>query len=343
MGVLYRCLLSIKAAHFAPRVSMSWELPSASSAYIPNIRGQGYSEAGGQTPVAYDKADGTRVYTTKEEYNRSRLEGRPRTRPRVRYKQPDISSPYSRTRTQAPRLQSRYDQPVQETSFTEAAHERNPGLRRRLPGQTTEGQQGGQTAEGARVPASRGPLDTRINIPEALEESAPLLGTTATSGLGFSGSSLLTAGTVGTAAGLGLGAAVSSIASRYKDKGAVLPGTDYVGPGNPINIDAPRHASDVIAKEHDIGYDDIIKKARAGNLTEQEFAAHIEQLDNDAIAKFAENFRTSGEWQSFVGRWGLYFKNRIERVTGPLYPSFPGKTWANGAIYHLVNELIGIN
>lgn len=310
---------------------MSWELPS-NSPYIPNVRGLGYSSAGGQVPVTYDKPDGTRVHTTTEEYNRSRLEGKPRTRPRPRYDKPTTSSPYARTNVQRP-VDPGGTQPHQETSFTEASLERNPGLRQRFPTQTQEA----GTSTGR-------PVDTRINIPETFETS-PLLGSAsaATGSAGIGGSNILAGGAASVVAGAGLGALLSTVGNRYKDKGAVLPGTDYVGPGNKINIDAPRHASDVIAKGHDIGYEDIIQRARAGQLSEEEFARNIEQLDTEAIEKFAENFRTSGEWQSFVGRWGLYLKNRIEQVTGPLYPSFPGKLWASGRIYLLMLEIIGID
>lgn len=218
-----------------------------------------------------------------------------------------------------------YDRPqTSETSFTEAARERNPGLRQRPPTATRPSES--EYYEHIRRQLQQ--QETRINIPETFTESTPLVGGTASAagiaGTGITGSGLATGlGVVGGA--LAAGGITTGLVSRYKNKGFVLPGTDYVGPGNKINIDAPRSESDAIAKEHDIGYSDVEKRARTGNLSEQEFAEHIEQLDNDAIRKFAENFHTSGEWQSFVGRWGLYLKNRIERVTGTLYPSFPGK------------------
>lgn len=180
---------------------------------------------------------------------------------------------------------------------------------------------------------------TSIQIePFQLSESVPLLGTAGSTSL--SGGLALGAGAV--AGGLALGGATSAVINRIKEKGAVLPGTDYVGPGNDIKIDAPRSESDAIAKEHDIGYADFQRRADLGELTEQEFVEGIDYLDNTAIEKFAENFHNSGEWQSFLGRWGLWLKNRIERVTGPLYPSFPGKTWASGRIFHRIKNQIGL-
>lgn len=181
---------------------------------------------------------------------------------------------------------------------------------------------------------------TSITIdPFEIGESVPLL----SSGAGSSAisGSAVALGTGAVAASVGLGVATSAVVDRIKNKGAVLPGTDYVGPGNPINIDAPRSAVDVIAKEHDIGYQDFQNRAERGDISEQEFVEGIDFLDNVAIQQFAERFQTGGEWQAFLGRWGLWLKNRIERVTGPIYPKFTGKLWASGKIYHRFENPIG--
>lgn len=229
---------------------------------------------------------------------------------------------------------------TQETSFSEAARERNPGLRQRVTAPQPPTQS--EHYENVRRVLEARQGDTRINIPESFETS-PLLPGAASGGIASAtggASTLATAGGL-VGAALGAGALTTSIANRYQNKGLVLPGTDYVGPGNKINIDAPRSGSDAIAKEHDIGYERIQALAARGDLTEREFAEHIEQLDTDAIRKFAEHFHTSGEWQSFVGRWGLYLKNRIEAVTGPLYPSFAGKTWVvvGGTFTRKINRI----
>lgn len=212
--------------------------------------------------------------------------------------------------------------------------------RRPIQRQGGSGTSGGSVrpAPSAQGNASTGDGSVRITIPQGqLSESVPLLAQTAGSAVsGGLGTGLVTAG-VATA----LGAGTASLINHIKDNGATLPGTDYVGPGNDIHIDAPRSGSDAIAKEHDVGYDDIQRRARLGQLTEDEFAANVEHLDNEAIRKFADNYHSSGEWQSFVGRWGLYLKNRIEAVTGTLYPTFPGKTWANGKIFRRIKKLIG--
>lgn len=239
-----------------------------------------------------------------------------------------------------------------ETSFTNTAgtgsdpfadiSRNTERIRQRRPIQ----RQGGSGTSGGTVrpaPSSQGnvaPGDGSVRIPipsSGLSESLPLLegarNTAVSGGLGL--------GLAGAATATALGAGTASLINHIKNNGATLPGTDYVGPGNDIRIDAPRSGSDAIAKEHDVGYDNIQTRARAGQLTEEEFAANVEHLDNEAIRKFADNYHSSGEWQSFVGRWGLYLKNRIEAVTGTLYPTFPGKTWANGKIFRRIKKLIG--
>lgn len=262
--------------------------------------------------------------------NYNRRQNRPRVKPRTRlqYGGYDSSAPYSRVSYNTPQTVTRPAERVQETSFTEAQRERNPGIRQR---QNTSSQ------------IERIGDSVRINVPESFESTPLLSGASAGTGLGVSGSTLLTAGAVSGGA-LAAGAVTAAVANRIKEKGATLPGSEYVGPGNSINIDAPRSASDAIAKEHDVGYNELNERALRGELSEREFAEGIDFLDKEAIQKFAENFRSSGEWHSFVGRWGLWIKNRIEEVTGPIYPSFPGKLWdVYGKIFiHKIN-LIGLN
>lgn len=225
-----------------------------------------------------------------------------------------------------------------ETSFSNPEPSRAPGLRRRLNVPSAQRSQGEIARD---VLRARNP-STSINIPESFETTGLLSGSAAGASGTASTGSILAAGGATVAGAAALGGLTHALVSRYKDKGAVLPGTDYVGPGNKIHIDAPRSGSDAIAKEHDVGYERIQKLAHEGRLSQEEFTRNIEQLDEDAIRKFAENFKTSGEWQSFVGRWGLYFKNRIERVTGTLYPSVTGKQWgAYGKIFILLKRIIG--
>ena len=220
---------------------------------------------------------------------------------------------------------------------TEGTRQRRPVSR-----QSTSGSSGGSVRPASSSRGNAASHDTRIEIPQHMSESMPLLEGARNSGLSsvLSGGVVSGLGAAGAATALGVG--TTALVNRIKNKGAVLPGTDYVGPGNDIKIDAPRSGSDVVAKEHDVGYADLQHRAELGQLSEQEFVEGIDYLDNTAIQKFADNFKSSGEWQSFLGRWGLWLKNRIERVTGPIYPKFPGKKWANGRIFLRMRSLIGI-
>lgn len=277
---------------------------------------------------------------TPEEYNRRQTAPRSRPRTRLQYGGYERTNPYSTVSHTAAEARAKVHRNLQESSFIEASRERNPGLRQR-PSPVERNQEPGSGEQRVWNYDPSGGRDIRINIPETLE-TLPLLG--GTTGGGIATTSSLAAGAAVTGGAVGLGALTAAAVNRFKEKGATLPGTDYVGPGNNINIDAPRSASDAIAKEHDINYRDLLNAANAGQITVKQFAAVLDHFDNKAIQQFAENFHNSGEWQSFVGRWGLYFKNRIERVTGPLYPTFPaGKQWAaDGKIFTLARNPIGV-
>uniref|UniRef100_A0AB74ULL9 Structural protein n=1 Tax=Scindoambidensovirus sp. TaxID=2809839 RepID=A0AB74ULL9_9VIRU len=232
-----------------------------------------------------------------------------------------------------------YDRPgtsrQQETSFTSAQRERNPGVRQRPRPPPQPPETANEYEHIRRQLESRG--ETRINIPyEPLTESTGLL-SGATAGSSASGLSATAAGVGATGLAVGAGLATTAVVNRLKEKGAVLPGTDYVGPGNPINIDAPRHEADAIAKEHDVGYAEVSKEQKY-----EKFAASIRRLDEHARLQFAKDWEHAGRWQSLVGKYGLQAKNLIEDILGhPIYPSFTGK-WGNLIIHHLINALTGV-
>lgn len=149
--------------------------------------------------------------------------------------------------------------------------------------------------------------------PSVAGSSTPLLGQAATSGA----SSLLTKAAVGgTVAGLGLGGLLAG--------GATLPGSDYIGPGNKINVDAPRHEGDAIAKDHDVNYQNVIEEAVHNNWSFERFEKQIKQYDQRAIKEFASDYKRNNRWQSLVGHLGLRFKQFVEGYVGTLYPRFPG-------------------
>lgn len=196
---------------------------------------------------------------------------------------------------------------------------RNPNLRRRYP---------------LRQPTAR--PDTRINIePLDIAETAPLL-PGASAAAGGSGAASVLGSVLGVGGAIAAGAATTALVNRTKEKGAVLPGTEFVGPFNDVPIGAARHEADAIAKEHDKGYED------AGKETDySKFAAQIGRLDREAQIKFAKDWEHAGRWQSLVGKYGLQVKQLIEGILGhPVYPSFSGK-WANLRIFLQINGQIG--
>lgn len=217
------------------------------------------------------------------------------------------------------------------------------GIRQRRPIQ----RQG--TSGSSRVPvrpnaSTPRPADTRISIePLEVSESVPLLGAAGGASVsgGITGSTLATgAGLVGGA--LGLGAATSAVVNRIKEKGAVLPGRDYIGPGNDIRIDAPRSGADAIAKEHDIDYENLTYQLRAGKVTTDDFIKNIQHADRTAVEKFAEWYDTTGDWDAFIGKYGLGAKRWIESVVGHVYPFIPGKCLVNSITFLPTKDLIGI-
>lgn len=106
----------------------------------------------------------------------------------------------------------------------------------------------------------------------------------------------------------------------HNNGGVTLPGTDYVGPGNNINIDAPRHGADAIAKEHDLEYARIEQAYANGEIDSQEFYEAVQAADSRAANGFRDDFQKSGMWQSKVGELGLSAKQGVEKITGVIYP-----------------------
>ncbi|XP_070515447.1 uncharacterized protein [Cardiocondyla obscurior] len=168
----------------------------------------------------------------------------------------------------------------------------NQGIRQRRPVQ----RQGTSSSSRLPVHGSNNPTG-QINIDiGSVSDTVPLLGTAGSTSLGSSG---VVSGLASAGGALTLGGITAATVNRVLDKGAVLPGTDYVGPGNKINIDAPRHESDAIAKEHDIAYDRLYKGASASKNSEDEryaqFEKAIRSADKEAIQKFKSHWDREGK------------------------------------------------
>ncbi|KAL0120458.1 hypothetical protein PUN28_008284 [Cardiocondyla obscurior] len=211
----------------------------------------------------------------------------------------------------------------------------NQGIRQRRPVQ----RQGTSSSSRLPVHGSNNPTG-QINIDiGSVSDTVPLLGTAGSTSLGSSG---VVSGLASAGGALTLGGITAATVNRVLDKGAVLPGTDYVGPGNKINIDAPRHESDAIAKEHDIAYDRLYKGASASKNSEDEryaqFEKAIRSADKEAIQKFKSHWDRR-QVATLVGQYGLRVKGFLEDLFGhPLYPSFPERNEEQFDIDTIVNQ-----
>lgn len=84
-------------------------------------------------------------------------------------------------------------------------------------------------------------------------------------------------------------------------KGFLLPGHNYLGPGNPLENGPVKNKADQIAKEHDHQYN----KAN--------YKEDIYEADQQAIWEFADNFKESPNIPSFLGAAGLGTKHLVEK------------------------------
>lgn len=90
--------------------------------------------------------------------------------------------------------------------------------------------------------------------------------------------------------------------------------------GNPIPIGAAKNKADQIAKDHDIGYSQLIEDSKQGKYTKEEFHQRLSSLDEKAIQEFKQEYKDSGSWNAYIGKKGLQIKKATENITGPLYP-----------------------
>lgn len=163
------------------------------------------------------------------------------------------------------------------------------------------------------------PAETRIQIePEtaSIAESTPLLGTAGAGGSALFGGAGSAIGGTGSALTGILGATVigggavaaKGLYDRVKEKGAVLPGSEYIGPGNPIPISAAKNPSEQIAKDHDLAY--------ANAKTHSD----VQSADKDAYTRFRDEHHKSGSYYAKIGQLGLQAKAAVEKVIGVQYP-----------------------
>lgn len=164
---------------------------------------------------------------------------------------------------------------------------------------------------------------------EVSNELAPLVDGAAVvaegAGLGF------TTGEAVTGAGaLALGSlgayGIKKIADRVAERGATLPNSEYIGPFNPISVGAARNAGEQAAKTHDVNYQNLIDYAKTNEISESDFRGRVHSFDQSAIDEFDADWKNTGNWHSFVGKYGLKGKVAVEKAIGKqIYPQHPGK------------------
>ena len=175
------------------------------------------------------------------------------------------------------------------------------------------------------------PFDEIIDIPETtglLSGAGTALGGTAV--LGGAGSALgptasIATGVLGGTIAAGAGFTAKKLYDRVSEKGAVLPDSEFIGPGNPIHIGAAKNPSEQTAKEHDINYSNLIDFAKKNELTKEEFSERVHQFDRTAVDLFEKDWQETGNWHAFAGKYGLKTKLAVEQfLGGALYPRNPG-------------------
>lgn len=135
-----------------------------------------------------------------------------------------------------------------------------------------------------------------------------------TTGIGTYGAGI-TAGAIGTGLAIG-GVAIGAQAlyKRTQKKGLVLPGSDFIGPGNTVPIGAAKSPADQVAKVHDVEYSNIIAN---NSLSKEEHFKAVQDADRKAIQDFAN---VPG-LHARIGEYGLKAKASVENtLKRPLYP-----------------------
>jgi len=123
------------------------------------------------------------------------------------------------------------------------------------------------------------------------------------------GKGVLKAGKVGVAAGR-LAARMQNpynigkmAAGAVSGKGLVLPGSKYIGPGNPLNRGKPTSKADAAARLHDIDYDRLLKQGVKSSKLYLGFSKADERLMKRSDVTTPEGLATFG---GMAVKKGLY-------------------------------------
>lgn len=130
---------------------------------------------------------------------------------------------------------------------------------------------------------------------------------------------VLTVGSIAVGAGIGAAAAAATgLVSRTRQKGLVLPDSEYIGPGNPIPIGAAKNPTEQVARDHDLAYKEISSKPFSSRAEHHEA---VFEADKKAI----QDFEKQGTFYGKIGALGLKTKVAVESSFGVFYPPYKGK------------------
>jgi hypothetical protein len=97
-------------------------------------------------------------------------------------------------------------------------------------------------------------------------------------------------------------------------------GYNYFGPGNPYPNGDTRGPADIVARDHDKFYDDILLVS--DQLSIEQFRSKVGEADAVAIEQFVAKFR-NGDLTSGIGAAALSIKSAVEKAVGRVFYPVP--------------------
>lgn len=122
----------------------------------------------------------------------------------------------------------------------------------------------------------------------------------------------------------------ASTSNQSQNRGLLLPGHNYIGPGNSMPNGPPIDIDDAIAMQHDIEYE---KAESADDI--RRMRELIYQADVKAIFDFYKEWKDNYNWHALIGSAGLTLKAGFELLLGrPLHPTELKRQPNSVAQYH---------
>ena len=94
-------------------------------------------------------------------------------------------------------------------------------------------------------------------------------------------------------------------------KGMTLPGSKYIGPGNKMDLGAPVNEADANAYQHDVDYDNYLKKGHSAKHVYTSYSDADERLLRNTKANTAEGLAVNLGMLAKKGAWKLGLTKRL--------------------------------